>query len=141
MRVRITMMYGSGIIELKETNTKLEDENDLGMNRKFTSRSMNDGFSGGEKKRCEILQMMMLDPKYCILDETDSGLTLTHFELFPQELTNARTKIGEYSLLLITKDYWNILSPIRFMFSGTVKLHALALRSLPLNWKTEGTTG
>ena len=49
---------------------------DLGMSRKFTSRSLNDGFSGGEKKRCEVLQMMMLEPKYCILDETDSGLDI-----------------------------------------------------------------
>ena len=46
----------------------------LGMDRKFTSRSLNEGFSGGEKKRCEILQMSILNPKYCILDETDSGL-------------------------------------------------------------------
>ena len=38
--------------------------------------SLNDGFSGGEKKRCEILQMAMLDPKFCILDETDSGLDI-----------------------------------------------------------------
>ena len=49
---------------------------ELGMDRKFTSRSLNDGFSGGEKKRCEILQMAMLNPKYCILDETDSGLDI-----------------------------------------------------------------
>ena len=48
----------------------------LGMDRKFTSRSLNAGFSGGEKKRCEILQMSMLDPRYCILDETDSGLDI-----------------------------------------------------------------
>lgn len=48
----------------------------LGMDRKFTSRSLNEGFSGGEKKRCEILQMMMLKPKYAIMDETDSGLDI-----------------------------------------------------------------
>ena len=48
----------------------------LGIDKTFTSRSMNEGFSGGEKKRCEILQMSMLEPKYCILDETDSGLDI-----------------------------------------------------------------
>ncbi len=48
----------------------------LEMDRKFTARAVNEGFSGGEKKRNEILQMMMLDPKYCILDETDSGLDI-----------------------------------------------------------------
>jgi Fe-S cluster assembly ATP-binding protein len=53
-----------------------EKMDELGMDRKFTSRALNDGFSGGEKKRCEILQMAMLDPRYCILDETDSGLDI-----------------------------------------------------------------
>lgn len=48
----------------------------LKMDRKFTSRSLNEGFSGGEKKRCEILQMMMLNPAYAVLDETDSGLDI-----------------------------------------------------------------
>jgi Fe-S cluster assembly ATP-binding protein len=45
----------------------------LKIDRKFTSRSVNDGFSGGEKKRCEILQMAMLEPKFSLMDETDSG--------------------------------------------------------------------
>src|SRR5206468_1275399 len=48
----------------------------LGMDRSFTSRSVNEGFSGGEKKRTEILQMAMLEPKYAVLDETDSGLDI-----------------------------------------------------------------
>jgi Fe-S cluster assembly ATP-binding protein len=49
---------------------------ELGMDRKFTARAVNEGFSGGEKKRNEVLQMMMLEPKYCVLDETDSGLDI-----------------------------------------------------------------
>src|SRR5436305_4385801 len=48
----------------------------LGMDRSFTSRAVNEGFSGGEKKRCEILQMAMLDPRYAVLDETDSWLDI-----------------------------------------------------------------
>lgn len=48
----------------------------LKIDRKFTARSLNEGFSGGEKKRCEILQMTMLEPKYAIMDETDSGLDI-----------------------------------------------------------------
>ena len=48
----------------------------LKMDRKFTARSLNEGFSGGEKKRCEILQMSMLNPRYCVMDETDSGLDI-----------------------------------------------------------------
>ena len=46
------------------------------MDRSFTARSVNEGFSGGEKKRNEILQMAMLEPKYAMLDETDSGLDI-----------------------------------------------------------------
>jgi Fe-S cluster assembly ATP-binding protein len=48
----------------------------LGMDRSFTSRAVNEGFSGGEKKRTEILQMAILEPKYAVLDETDSGLDI-----------------------------------------------------------------
>jgi Fe-S cluster assembly ATP-binding protein len=48
----------------------------LKIDRKFTSRAVNDGFSGGEKKRCEILQMAMLEPKFALMDETDSGLDI-----------------------------------------------------------------
>src|SRR5678809_1428015 len=48
----------------------------LGMDRSFTSRSVNEGFSGGEKKRTEILQMAVLEPQYAVLDETDSGLDI-----------------------------------------------------------------
>ena len=65
---------------------------DLGMSRKFTSRSLNDGFSGGEKKRCEVLQMMMLEPKYCILDETDSGLDIDALRVVAAGVNKMRGK-------------------------------------------------
>ncbi|MEX2044738.1 MAG: Fe-S cluster assembly ATPase SufC, partial [Opitutus sp.] len=48
----------------------------LKIDRKFTTRSVNEGFSGGEKKRCEILQMAMIEPKFALMDETDSGLDI-----------------------------------------------------------------
>jgi Fe-S cluster assembly ATP-binding protein len=64
----------------------------LGIDRKFTSRSVNEGFSGGEKKRCEILQMAMLQPDYCILDETDSGLDV--------EMDGRIVKSGDKSLAM-----------------------------------------
>ena len=62
----------------------------LGMDRKFTSRALNDGFSGGEKKRCEILQMSMLEPQYCILDETDSGLDIDALRIVSGGVNNLR---------------------------------------------------
>src|ERR1700750_2943201 len=64
-------------LEATEYYAKLyEKMEQLGMDRSFTSRSVNEGFSGGEKKRTEILQLAMLEPKYAILDETDSGLDI-----------------------------------------------------------------
>ncbi len=54
------------------------------MDEKFLNRSVNEGFSGGEKKRNEILQMLMLEPKLAILDETDSGLILMHCKSLPK---------------------------------------------------------
>jgi Fe-S cluster assembly ATP-binding protein len=73
---------------------------DLGMDRAFTSRSMNEGFSGGEKKRCEILQMAMLKPKYCILDETDSGLDIDALRIVSEGVN--RMKSQERGILVIT---------------------------------------
>jgi Fe-S cluster assembly ATP-binding protein len=64
-------------INVKEFRTKLQHAIDLlDVDRSFTSRHLNDGFSGGEKKRAEILQMALLEPKLCVLDETDSGLDI-----------------------------------------------------------------
>src|SRR6478672_9390690 len=64
-------------LEATDYYARLYKEMDLlGMDRSFTSRSVNEGFSGGEKKRNEILQLAMLEPKYAVLDETDSGLDI-----------------------------------------------------------------
>jgi len=72
----------------------------LEMDRKFTGRAVNEGFSGGEKKRNEILQMIMLDPKYCILDETDSGLDIDALKVVARGVNSMRTT--DRSFLLIT---------------------------------------
>jgi Fe-S cluster assembly ATP-binding protein len=72
----------------------------LGMRREFTSRSVNEGFSGGEKKRNEILQMAMLEPSYAILDETDSGLDIDALKTVAEGVNSLRgPKMG---ILLIT---------------------------------------
>ena len=77
-----------------------EKMDELGIDRAFTSRSLNEGFSGGEKKRCEILQMSMLEPRYCILDETDSGLDID--ALREVSLGVNRMKGPERGMLVIT---------------------------------------
>jgi Fe-S cluster assembly ATP-binding protein len=72
----------------------------LEMDRKFTARAVNEGFSGGEKKRNEILQMMMLEPKCCILDETDSGLDIDALKIVAKGVNAMRSP--ERGMLLIT---------------------------------------
>jgi Fe-S cluster assembly ATP-binding protein len=117
---------------------------DLGMNRKFTSRSMNDGFSGGEKKRCEILQMMMLNPKYCILDETDSGLDIDALRVVSAGVNKMRNKdrgilvITHYQRLLeyIVPDKVHVLWNGKIVRSGTKEL-AIELENRGYDWIKE----
>jgi Fe-S cluster assembly ATP-binding protein len=82
----------------------------LEMDRKFTARAVNEGFSGGEKKRNEILQMMMLEPKYCILDETDSGLDIDALKIVAKGVNAMRSP--ERGMLLITH-YQRLLDYIK----------------------------
>jgi Fe-S cluster assembly ATP-binding protein len=66
---------GEGLIAMRDFRKELRDRmQELGIEPEFARRYLNDGFSGGEKKRMEILQMAMLKPKFAVLDETDSGL-------------------------------------------------------------------
>jgi Fe-S cluster assembly ATP-binding protein len=82
----------------------------LEMNRSFTSRSVNEGFSGGEKKRNEILQLMMLEPKYSVLDETDSGLDIDALKVVSQGVNAMRSP--ERGFLVITH-YQRLLDYIK----------------------------
>ncbi|MDR1232718.1 MAG: Fe-S cluster assembly ATPase SufC [Puniceicoccales bacterium] len=72
----------------------------LQMDKSFTSRSLNDGFSGGEKKRCEVLQMMMVEPKYAILDEMDSGLDVDALKIVSNAVNAMRD--GIFAAIIIT---------------------------------------
>jgi Fe-S cluster assembly ATP-binding protein len=81
----------------KELNKSMEE---LEIPKKFLSRSLNEGFSGGEKKRNEILQLSLLKPKLAILDETDSGLDVDALKLVFENVNKKLT--GDMSLLMIT---------------------------------------
>ena len=88
-------------LEATEYYARLYEKMDLlEIDRKFTSRSVNEGFSGGEKKRNEILQMAMLEPRYAILDETDSGLDIDALRIVSNGVNTLRGP--DMGILLIT---------------------------------------
>ncbi|MGC6465452.1 MAG: Fe-S cluster assembly ATPase SufC [Akkermansiaceae bacterium] len=103
---------------------------ELEMDRKFTGRAVNDGFSGGEKKRNEILQMMMLEPRYCLLDETDSGLDIDALKVVAKGVNSMRSEnrgflvITHYQRLLdyIQPDHVHVLADGRIVKSGGKEL-------------------
>lgn len=74
----------------------------LDMDRTFASRSVNEGFSGGEKKRNEILQMAMLEPNLAVMDETDSGLDIDALKVVSKGVKTLHREHGEMAILLIT---------------------------------------
>src|SRR5439155_528290 len=102
----------------------------LGMDRSFTSRAVNEGFSGGEKKRTEILQLAMLEPKYAVLDETDSGLDIDALKTVAHGVNSLRGPdlcvllITHYQRLLnyIIPDYVNVMVAGRMVRSGRKEL-------------------
>lgn len=111
------------------------------MNPNFLSRSVNEGFSGGEKKRNEILQMALLEPTLAILDETDSGLDIDALKIVANgvnQLTrpdNAILLITHYQRLLdyIVPDYVHVMSAGRIIKTGTKEL-ALELEARGYDW-------
>ena len=111
----------------KDMYAKMDE---LEMDRKFTSRAVNEGFSGGEKKRNEILQMMMLDPRYCLLDETDSGLDIDALKVVAKGVNSMRSAnrgflvITHYQRLLdyIKPDHVHVMSDGQIVKSGGAEL-------------------
>ncbi|MDF1714776.1 MAG: Fe-S cluster assembly ATPase SufC [Akkermansiaceae bacterium] len=111
----------------KDMYAKMDE---LEMNRKFTSRAVNEGFSGGEKKRNEILQMMMLDPRYCLLDETDSGLDIDALKVVAKGVNSMRSEnrgflvITHYQRLLdyIKPDHVHVMADGQIVKSGGAEL-------------------
>jgi Fe-S cluster assembly ATP-binding protein len=116
----------------------------LGMDRSFTSRSVNEGFSGGEKKRTEILQMAMLEPKYAVLDETDSGLDIDALKTVAHGVNVMRGPnigillISHYQRLLnyIVPDHVHVMVAGRIVRSGRKEL-ALELEERGYDWARE----
>ncbi len=116
----------------------------LDMDTKFLSRGVNEGFSGGEKKRNEILQMLVLEPKLCILDETDSGLDIDALKWVSKGVNALRAAdrsfilVTHYQRLLnyIEPDYVHVLSDGKIVKSGGKEL-ALELEEKGYGWVAE----
>ena len=120
----------------------------LGMDPKFLNRGVNEGFSGGEKKRNEILQMAMLEPSLAILDETDSGLDIDALRAVAEGVNALRTPdraivlVTHYQRLLdyIEPDHVHVLSEGRIARSGDKSL-ALELEEKGYDWVREAANG
>ena len=111
---------------------------------KLANRSLNEGFSGGEKKRNEIFQLAMLEPKLAILDETDSGLDIDALRIVANGVNQLRSEnnafilITHYQRLLdyIVPDYVHVLYNGQIVKSGTKEL-ALELEEKGYDWLKE----
>ncbi|MGB1044522.1 MAG: Fe-S cluster assembly ATPase SufC [Flavobacteriaceae bacterium] len=123
------------LAKIREKSSMLE------IDRMFLSRSLNEGFSGGEKKRNEIFQLAMLEPKLAILDETDSGLDIDALRIVANGVNklrsaeNATVVITHYQRLLdyIEPDYVHVLYQGKIVKSGTKEL-ALQLEDKGYDW-------
>lgn len=125
-----------------------EEMKAVGMKEEFLYRSVNEGFSGGEKKRNEVLQMTLLEPKLAILDETDSGLDIDALKVVADGVNRLRSPdralivITHYQRLLdyIVPDFVHVLAGGRIVRSGGREL-ALELEERGYGWVGEGAAG
>ena len=129
-------------ISAKELLDKMREKMDLlNMKKDYLSRNMNEGFSGGEKKRNEIFQMAMLEPKLSILDETDSGLDIDALKIVANGVNKLKNKenatiiITHYQRLLnyIVPDFVHVLHDGKIIKSGGKEL-ALELEAKGYDW-------
>jgi Fe-S cluster assembly ATP-binding protein len=138
--------YGIDSIPAKDFLKMVAEKSELvGLNNKLKNRSVNEGFSGGEKKRNEIFQMAMLDPKLSILDETDSGLDIDALKIVANGVNklksseNATVVITHYQRLLdyIVPDFVHVLHEGKIIKSGDKSL-ALELEKKGYDWLKTG---
>ena len=138
------MRKANGLDEMpaSEMLKKIREKSDLlKIDSKFLSRSLNEGFSGGEKKRNEIFQMAMLEPKLAILDETDSGLDIDALKIVANGVNMLRNDdtavvlITHYQRLLdyIVPDFVHVLSNGKIVKSGNKNL-AIELEAKGYDW-------
>lgn len=139
--IQARMPEGETLDAVKYYKELYAEMDKLKMDKSFTKRSVNDGFSGGEKKRCDILQMLMLKPKFAVLDEVDSGLDIDALRIVSDGVNSMRSSevgmllITHYNRLLeyITPDKIHVLSGGKIVHSGGAEL-ALELEEKGYDW-------
>ncbi len=141
----IRLHRGLNEVDAMDFLTLVKDKvKQLKMDEKFLYRAVNEGFSGGEKKRNEILQAAILEPKLCILDETDSGLDIDALKIVADGMNALRSPersflmITHYQRLLdyIKPDFVHVLADGQIVKSGGPEL-ALELEEKGYNWLNE----
>lgn len=142
--VQARLPEGENLVATKYYKDLYARMDELKIDRAFTARSVNDGFSGGEKKRCEILQMMMLEPEYVIMDETDSGLDIDALRIVSDGVNAMR---GPDRGFLVITHYQRLLEyivpdKVHVMYDGQVvksgdKTLALELEEKGYDWVKE----
>ena len=134
--------HGQPPIEAKAFLEMMKEKSKIvELNKEFLTRSINEGFSGGEKKRNEIFQMAMLEPKLCVLDETDSGLDIDALRIVANGVNSLRNSenaflvITHYQRLLdyIVPDFVHIMYDGKIVKTGD-KLLALELEKKGYDW-------
>ncbi|MBT5215974.1 Fe-S cluster assembly ATPase SufC [Candidatus Woesearchaeota archaeon] len=146
--VRITNFLRTAVNEVKNTNHSVIDFHKLlkekmtflNMDSSFLKRNLNEGFSGGEKKRAEMLQMLMLNPKYAMLDETDSGLDVDAIRIVAEGINKVKDQMG---ILLITHydRFLNHLKPDTVSIINDGKIIKQGNYELAEQIQNEGFTG
>lgn len=142
LRTAKTALDGEAPSIRQWTKDVKESMANLRMDPKFAQRNVNEGFSGGEKKRHEILQLEVLKPKFAVLDETDSGLDVDALKIVSEGVNRAKESTG-LGVLLITH-YTRILRYIRPDYVHVVvagKIVEEGGPSSPTAWRTRATTG
>lgn len=136
-----------GEVPVREFRKQLEGQMHLlKMDRKFAGRYVNDGFSGGEKKWLEVLQLAMLQPKMCLLDETDSGLDIDALKIVAEGVNRfmnpnvAVLLVTHYQRILnyITPHFVHVMIDGQIVQSGGAEL-AHQLEAQGYDWLTKGT--
>ncbi|MBX3012487.1 MAG: Fe-S cluster assembly ATPase SufC [Caldilineaceae bacterium] len=135
-------VIGSNLMPMREFRRELNDKmKEYNVDASFARRYLNDGFSGGEKKRTEVLQMAMLEPKFAILDESDSGLDIDALRVVSDGINKLATPergflmITHYQRLLnyVKPDYVSIFYGGRIVKTGGIEL-ALQLEERGYGW-------